>query len=157
MKLLRCLILLPLVVVAYAAKTAPLPNVIVSLEVPAAYSAPAFSEKELTCVRDMVYGEARGEPFLGQAAVAAVAIRRSIEAHWPYDLCAVVQQHNQFHGYKKFKDSAQLRKTMRSVEYALNNMDEFPEALFFHRKDMGRSYANQYVVGNHLFYTRGNL
>lgn len=69
----------------------------VPLEIPSI--GPEFTSKEIQCVRNAVYGEARGESFDVQVAVAATIVNRSYVRKWPNDLCAVVRQPNQFVGY----------------------------------------------------------
>lgn len=61
----------------------------------------AYSDAEIQCVRKTVYGEASGQPFETQVAVAATIINRAIDTRWPDDLCDVVKQRFQFAGYHK--------------------------------------------------------
>jgi hypothetical protein len=148
----RLLILLPLVVAAYIGKTQPLPNLTVNLPLPPAIEQSAFTEKELKCAADMVLGEAGGEPFAGQVAAAAVAIRRSLSAQWPFDLCSVVREPNQFYGYAKRRKTDE--QALASVRYAVAHLGDFPEAYYFHRKEIKGNYAFQYTIGNHTFYRK---
>ncbi len=50
----------------------------------------------LTCLALNVYHEARGEPFLGQVAVAQVTMNRVASASYPDNICDVVTQPYQF-------------------------------------------------------------
>lgn len=125
----------------------------IPLKLPSAISTPPFSEREIKCVADMVFGEAGGEPFEGKVAVAAVALRRSLEAQWPDDLCDVVREPNQFYGYSKRGNEDYLHESIASVRYAIVHLGEIPRATFFHRKEMGEKNEEQYVIGNHLFYS----
>lgn len=52
------------------------------------------------CLALAVFTEARGESWLGQAAVAQVALNRAADPRWPDDLCSVVSQPEQFHGVR---------------------------------------------------------
>jgi spore germination cell wall hydrolase CwlJ-like protein len=72
----------------------------VPIEVPPAVPQPQFSAREIQCLRNVIYGEARGESRMTQIAVAATVINRALSAKWPDDLCDVATQKNQFHGYK---------------------------------------------------------
>jgi hypothetical protein len=148
----RLLILLPLVAAAYIGKSQPLPNLTVNLPLPPAIEQSAFTEKELKCAADMVFGEAGGEPFAGKVAAAAVAIRRSLSAQWPFDLCSVVREPNQFYGYALRKKTDE--QSLASVRYAVAHLWDFPEAYYFHRKEIKGNYAFQYTIGNHTFYRR---
>ncbi len=46
----------------------------------------------LVCLATAVYFEARGEPFVGQSAVAHVVLNRVEDARFPNTLCDVVKQ-----------------------------------------------------------------
>jgi spore germination cell wall hydrolase CwlJ-like protein len=46
----------------------------------------------LTCLFIAIYFEARGEPELGQAAVAHVILNRVASERYPDDICSVVKQ-----------------------------------------------------------------
>lgn len=47
------------------------------------------------CIALAVYFEARGEPDIGQRAVAAVVMNRARDPRWPDDPCEVVWQRNE--------------------------------------------------------------
>ena len=46
----------------------------------------------LVCLATAVYFEARGEPFVGQSAVAHVVLNRVMDPRFPDDICSVVMQ-----------------------------------------------------------------
>lgn len=60
-----------------------------------------FTEDEIQCVRNTVFGESRGQSFETQVAVAATIVNRSLAGNWPTDLCKIVKQPGQFAGYKE--------------------------------------------------------
>lgn len=49
-----------------------------------------ISEKELNCMVDNLYHEARGEPEHGQRAVVQVVLNRMADNRWPDTICGVV-------------------------------------------------------------------
>jgi len=49
-------------------------------------------EAALTCMAMAVYFEARGEPLVGQSAVAHVIMNRVVDARYPNTVCEVVKQ-----------------------------------------------------------------
>lgn len=53
--------------------------------------AKVFSKQEL-CLTQAVYFEARGEPLIGQVAIAEVVLNRVFDAKYPNDACEVVFQ-----------------------------------------------------------------
>lgn len=78
-----------------APRVAPLPE-IVPLAKPAHLLGevrPAnVSPRDLTCLAQAVYYEARGETREGQRAVAEVVLRRAVDGRWPKTICGVVYQ-----------------------------------------------------------------
>ena len=59
---------------------------------PAPFQARAGYERELRCLSEGVYYEARGESRLGQIAVAEVILNRVASPHYPNTICGVVYQ-----------------------------------------------------------------
>lgn len=49
-----------------------------------------------TCLATTMYLEARGEPVIGQLAVAEVALRRRDSGEWGHSLCSVLRARHQF-------------------------------------------------------------
>tara|TARA_R110002096_G_scaffold378997_1_gene573034 strand:+ start:648 stop:1028 length:381 start_codon:yes stop_codon:yes gene_type:complete len=56
-------------------------------------------EVALVCLASAIYHEARGEPLLGQMAVAEVIINRVDNWRWKNTVCEVVTQKDQFTFY----------------------------------------------------------
>ncbi len=54
----------------------------------------AYTEKDVHCLSSTIYKEARGEPLLGQLAVASVVLNRA--SMWGMNVCDVVFQPKQF-------------------------------------------------------------
>ena len=48
------------------------------------------SPKEVSCLADAIYFEARGEPVSGQEAVAQVILNRTVSGIYPRSVCGVV-------------------------------------------------------------------
>jgi hypothetical protein len=55
-------------------------------------SLPKVPPKELNCLAEAVYFEARGEPEIGQRAVAQVVLNRAASGVYPKSICGVVYQ-----------------------------------------------------------------
>jgi N-acetylmuramoyl-L-alanine amidase len=163
----------------YAARKGPLILVcVISLIVTSfgyfLYSAFTWREdmKNLTCLAFNVYFEARGEPLVGQYAVAEVTMNRVASGRYPETICGVVHQ----------KNWDTLRKRYVSA-FSWNELDERPSledetfrrawevaetvyygrhtpmlggALHYHAVHIKPSWArgNQPVmrIGKHLFY-----
>jgi spore germination cell wall hydrolase CwlJ-like protein len=67
------------------------PATIVHLE-PARTATPPVRSRDLDCLTQAVYYEARGEPLAGQAAVAQVVLNRARHPAFPKTVCEVVYQ-----------------------------------------------------------------
>ena len=79
----------------------------------------------LLCLTLNVYHEARGEPFLGQVAVAEVTLNRVDDLRWPDTVCEVVYQPYQFSWTLEDKDPPAdliaFHRAKQAAEYAMEN------------------------------------
>ena len=80
----------------------------------------------LLCLTQAVYFESRGEPFLGQVAVAETVLNRVDDPRWPSTVCNVVYQPYQFSFVHEVEDKymddiTAKRKALEAVEYAVEN------------------------------------
>jgi N-acetylmuramoyl-L-alanine amidase len=80
-----------------------------------------LSEKELGCLVENVYHEARGEDDLGQAAVAHVTLNRVKSPFYPNSVCDVVWQPGQFSWTQDGKSDRMMdpRAIQKAVDIAL--------------------------------------
>ena len=129
----------------------------------------------LLCLATAVYFEARGEPTVGQVAVAAVIMNRVEDRRFPNDVCSVVKQgplyrsgapvrHKcQFSFYCDGKSdimrdrAAKLRAT-RIAELVLSHtiMDPTEGSTFYHADYVLPSWASTksrvVQINQHVFY-----
>lgn len=128
-------------------------------------------ERQLNCLAQNIYHEAKGEPFEGKVAVAQVTINRSESGQFPKDICAVVFQKNivmeklvcQFSWYcqhvgnppikspEHFKESYEVAKKVLLEDFRL---DSLKEAMYFHAVYVNPNWKKERVakIGNHIFY-----
>nr|WP_068138719.1 cell wall hydrolase [Limnochorda pilosa] len=108
----------------------------------------------------LVYWEARGEPFEGQVAVAAVVLNRVRHPDFPDSIRGVVFQPGQFQPLDthRYSASAQIPPNIyQAVDLALGGSDPSMGALFFYNPRLTRNpsfWAGRPVVrkiGNHVF------
>jgi spore germination cell wall hydrolase CwlJ-like protein len=127
---------------------------------------------ELQCLAENVYFEARGEPLVGQYAVAEVTLNRTVAPNFPHTICAVV--------HEKRWDSSRKRvvadfswtelgdlspgdgvawkraKDVASAEYDDLRDPVVPGALFYHSTSVQPAWAKNRKsvakIGNHVFY-----
>ena len=136
----------------------------IQLKLPEAQLKSVLDEKEIACVANTVYGEARGESVKGQALVAMSIISRKLDERWGDDACAVVSQPRQYAGFnpnfapKEKEAYAKALEITKSVgvlyflaakEYReVKYFDSAHKASRFHKK-----LKKVETVGNHTFYS----
>lgn len=122
-------------------------------------------EREIKCLADNIYFEAKNEPLEGQLAVAKVTLNRVDHPHYPKTVCGVVWQHAQFSWTKDGKSDIPDSKLIYSEIYSL--AEEIllydmgtdiisSDALYFHavyiKPKWARKMRNPKRIGNHVFY-----
>lgn len=131
----------------------------------------------MLCLALAVFVEARGEPELGQVAVAQVVINRSRIRSMP--TCAVLLEKGQFtwrvrnyvkevrteSGIQYVIDEKRLpvakkgwENSMKAAQKALNQSSDMGKIEFFHASYVNPGWSSRYKliiqIGNHLFYAR---
>ena len=105
----------------------------------------------------LVYAEARGEPYKGQVAVAAVVLNRVRSSQFPNTIAGVIYQKNAFtcvnDGQINLTPNAESR---RAAQDALNGWDPSGGCLYYYNPKtasdkwiFGRTTVT--VIGNHRF------
>ena len=107
----------------------------------------------------LVYAEARGEPYKGQVAVAAVVLNRVRSSSFPNTISGVIYQRNAFTcvnngSINNTPDSACIRAALD----ALNGWDPTGGCLYYYNPktatdDWIRSRTTKTVIGRHYFCT----
>lgn len=116
-----------------------------------------FSPQEVEWLAQMIYAEARGEPYLGQVAVGAVIINRILNKQFPNTLRGVLFQNNAFQPIRNGSFYMTPNESARRAALeALNGHDPTEGALFFFnpRQSTDRfmhSRPTQAVIGRHRF------
>ena len=119
---------------------------------------------ELRCVAQAVYFESRGEPLVGQLAVARVVINRAASGLYPRDYCAVVTQPAQFSFVRRGRipqadesSRAWLRaKAIAKIAHQDLWECEADDALYFHAAYVKPGWARRKTqvarIDTHVFY-----
>lgn len=133
------------------------------------------ADREMLCLTQAIYHEARGEPESGQWAVANVIINRAFSSKYPSTLCGVVYQnagaghHNcqfSFACDGKSDNGTERAAWLKANRIALAAFREFQRGqrpdvlpksvLFYHAKTVNPGWANVYrrvaSIGDHVFY-----
>ena len=120
--------------------------------------------RDLQCLAQAIYFEARGEPLAGQLAVGAVIVNRTTSGRYPSDYCSVVTQRGQFSfvrgGRIPSPDESSPAWTRARVIAQIAHQDLWRspagEALFFHARYVRPGWARRKVhlatIDSHVFY-----
>ncbi|MFW6282006.1 MAG: LysM peptidoglycan-binding domain-containing protein [bacterium] len=116
-----------------------------------------ISEKEKELLIRAVYSEARGEPFIGQVAVAGVVLNRIESSLFPNTVEGIVFQPGQFEAVDDGQIWLEPNQTSRiAVEAALEGWDPSDGAIYYYNPKTARSkwiFSREVIVeiGDHYF------
>ena len=133
--------------------------------------------KQLDCLTQNIYFEARGESIIGQLAVGLVTLNRVADVRWPNTVCSVTKQANrdnngnpllnqcQFSWYCDGQSdivpdnpAAQLARDISFLLLTQDIVDFTKGSNYFHATYVNPTWTNNMentiVVGNHIFYRR---
>lgn len=120
-------------------------------------TAGGFSQRDLSLMAHVVYAEARGEPFEGQVAVAAVLINRTHSSLFPHSISAIVYQPLAFtsvaNGQVNLQPNAEAKK---AVMDAVHGWDPSHGALYYFNPATSTSawiWSKPEIlkIGHHIF------
>ena len=116
------------------------------------------SKEEIDMMARVVYGEARGEPFEGQIAVAAVVLNRVRSSDFPADIEEVIYQAGQFIVVEDGQFNLQPgEKSYQAVFQALEGEDPSQGAFYFYNPVTAKTFwwlrtrEKTVQIGNHIF------
>ncbi|RPF72737.1 cell wall hydrolase [Aurantiacibacter spongiae] len=120
--------------------------------------------REVMCLAQAVYFEARGEPLDGQLAVARVIVNRADSSRFPDDYCSVITQRAQFsfvrggHIPAPNRGTAAWRRAKAIARIADRDLwdSEADDALYFHATRIRPRWAGRLTaratIDSHIFY-----
>jgi len=126
--------------------------------------ADAQLSRDLQCLAQAIYFEARGEPLAGQLAVGEVIVNRTTSGRYPSDYCSVVTQPGQFSFVRGGRipspneDSLAWSRARAIAQIAHQDLWQSAagEALFFHARYVRPGWASSKVklaaIDSHIFY-----
>jgi spore germination cell wall hydrolase CwlJ-like protein len=119
--------------------------------------------REVNCLAQNIYHEARGEPIEGQLAVAQVTINRVRIGSWGSSVCKVVYAPSQFswtlNKHKQIKNTQSWNTSVAIANEVLSGRAHLANfnALYFHTRQVRpkwrRGKQKVTTIGNHIFYT----
>ncbi len=116
-----------------------------------------FSENDIRIMAQAVYGEARGEPYIGQVAVAAVILNRINSPTFPNTPSGVIFEPRAFTAVADGQIYLEPNETARrAVLDAINGQDPSGNALYYFNPDTATSgwiWTRPQIkkIGKHIF------
>lgn len=119
-----------------------------------------ISTRDLECLSEALYFEARGEGTAGQRAVAEVILNRVDHPRFPKSVCGVVNQSGQF-TYNKNGRIREKGTFARVQKVAMAALAGAPRTLtdgatYFHARGVRPSWSKRFEkttrIGSHTFY-----
>jgi len=116
-----------------------------------------YSDSDITLLARLIYGEARGESYVGQVAVGAVVMNRIKSASFPNTMAGVIYQSYAFtavdDGQINLTPNATARK---AAQDAMNGWDPTYGALYYYNPSTATSSwifsrKTTVTIGNHVF------
>lgn len=121
------------------------------------YTAKGLSSNDLKLMANAVYGESRGEPYIGQVAVAAVILNRTKSPSFPNTPAAVIFEPRAFTAVADGQIWLTPNETAsRAVQDALKGWDPTGGALYYFNPDTATSgwiWSRPQIkkIGKHIF------
>ncbi len=116
-----------------------------------------YSDADLALLARLIYGEARGESYVGQVAVGAVVMNRIKSASFPNTMAGVIYQSYAFTAV----DDGQINLTpdataKKAAQDAMNGWDPTYGALYYYNPRTATSSwifsrKTTVTIGNHVF------
>lgn len=125
---------------------------------PTATNTPSgFSQNDIQLMANAVYGEARGEPYIGQVAVAAVILNRVNSATFPNTVSGVIFEPGAFTAVADGQIWLTPNETAKkAVLDAINGWDPSDNAMYYFNPDTATSawiWTRPQIkqIGKHIF------
>jgi len=116
-----------------------------------------ITSDELLLLSKLITGEARGESYEGQVAVAAVVINRVKDSRFPNSIKDVIYQKSAFSVVKDGSINMQPNESAyKAAQEALYGLDPTDKAVYFWNPDIAtcqwiRTLDPYMRIGNHVF------
>lgn len=131
------------------------------------------AKRQVDCLAENIYHEAKSESASGQIAVALVTLNRVNDQRFPKDICGVVKQKTKIEervvcqfswycaGVRLNKNSEYYQEALKHALHVYANyelIDDFTRgSLFYHAVyvNPGWKLLKTVVIGRHIFYKEG--
>lgn len=116
------------------------------------------TEEDIELLARVIYGEARGEPFIGQVAVGAVVINRVLSDYFPDTFREVIYQKRQFSAVADGQFYLQPNRTAyRAAREALKGTDPTMGSMYYYNPKTANyqwwfeQRRMMVTIGDHIF------
>lgn len=116
-----------------------------------------FSSNDIRLMANAVYGESRGEPYIGQVAVAAVILNRVNSSSFPNTVSGVIYEPRAFTAVADGQINLTPNETAKkAVLDAINGIDPTGDAIYYFNPDTATSpwiWSRPQIkrIGKHIF------
>lgn len=120
-------------------------------------SSSGYSDQDIQLLTRLIYGEARGESYVGQVAVGAVVMNRVKSASFPNTISSVIYQKYAFTAVSDGQINLSPNDSARKAAIdAMNGFDPTYGAIYYYNPKVATStwiFSRQttVVIGNHVF------
>lgn len=120
-------------------------------------SSSSYSDSDLMLLARLIYGEARGESYIGQVAVGAVVLNRIKSASFPNTMAGVIYQRYAFTAVEDGQINLTPNATAKkAAQDALNGWDPSYGSLYYYNPSTATSqwiFSRKTIttIGNHVF------
>lgn len=129
------------------------------------------AQKQIDCLAENIYHEARSESEAGRIAVALVTLNRVYHESFPKDICSVVKQNSrgvcQFSWYCMAvtinRNSEEYREAIRNALHVYVNYDVIEDftdgSLYYHATYVNPEWKlkKTVTIGRHIFYKESEI
>ncbi len=115
-----------------------------------------IAQNDITLMAHIVYGEARGQPFIGQVAVAAVILNRYHSSKFPHSISGIIYQPGAFTSLTNGQANGINNSAVQAVMDAIHGWDPTHGALYYWNPATSTStwiwsQPIMLQIGNHVF------
>jgi len=117
----------------------------------------ATGNKDLNLLAHLIHGEARGEPYIGQVAVAAVVLNRTADSRFPSTIAGVIYQPGAFDAVADGQINLEPnQESYKAARDAMNGWDPSGGAVYYYNPATATSkwiWSRQIIkkIGKHNF------
>jgi len=116
------------------------PETLSALGLPTGTSQSSGSSRDIDLLAHLVHGEARGEPYIGQVAVAAVVLNRVKDSRFPNTIAGVIYQPGAFDAVSDGQINLEpIAQSYKAARDAMNGWDPTYGCIYYYNPSTATS------------------